>query len=272
MTRGPLPAGVYWRRRAFVLALAATMVFVIANVLSGGSDAKDDGTAVARQASGETTPSQTITVSEHQKGRKTKRTKGAVQGPTFDPSVFADPEGNCEAADVRITPRIERAVAGQPVTIGLSLQTVQAEACYFRIGADKISLKITDGGREVWTSRECPGAIPSDSVVVRRVVATVVQMTWSPFPVGKFVGKQCPGTRDWLRPGTFTASAAALGGEPAETDFVLTAPVAETITRSPDPKKHRKGDRGGRGDQEMGATDTASTDNPSDTSTDEPRR
>src|SRR5690349_19585315 len=118
LTRGPLPAGIYWRRRVFVLALAATLVFVIANVLSGGSDGKDSSAKVAEQAANESTPSQTITVSDDKghkgKGRKGNRHLGATQGPTYDPSVLADPDGNCEPADVRITPRIVGAVAGEP--------------------------------------------------------------------------------------------------------------------------------------------------------------
>src|SRR5688572_10030848 len=120
LTRGPLPPGVYWRRRVFVLLLAGTLVFVIASVLGGGSDAKDDGVPAAQQAGGEVEASQTITVRDRKKGRKGRR-NGPVQGPTYDPAVMVDPEGNCEPADIKITPRIETAVAGDPVTIGLSL-------------------------------------------------------------------------------------------------------------------------------------------------------
>lgn len=280
LTRGPLPAGVYWRRRAFVLLLAATLVFVIANVLGGGSDAKDDDVPVARQAGGEVEASQTITV-DGSKGRKGKdrrkgKRNGGIVGPTYDPAVMVDPDGNCEPADVRITPRVEAAVAGEPVTIGLSLQTVQAEACYFRIGPDKVTVKITRGGREVWTSRECPDPVPSESVVVRRVVATVVQMTWTPYPQGR-KGAECPGTDDWLMPGGFTATSAALGGEPAESDFVLASPTPETITVTPDPKKKdRKGQRDRDGLEDESAQEEAQGEQTeqqaSDRSTDEPRR
>ena len=284
LTRGPLPAGVYWRRRAFVLLLAATLVFVIATLLGGGSDAKDDGVPAAQQAGGQVEASQTITVDGHKSGRKGKRKGkrgGGVVGPTYDPAVMVDPEGNCEPADIRITPRVESAVAGDPVTIGLSLQTVQAEACYFRIGADKVTVKITKGGREVWTSRECPDPVPSESVVVRRVVATLVEMTWTPYPQGR-KGAECPGTDDWLMPGSFTATAAALGGEPAESDFVLASPTPETITVTPDPKGDRKGKRGDKGrdgledetaQEEAQGDQTAGPDHQaSDRSTDEPRR
>ena len=276
LTRGPLPAGVYWRRRAFVLLLAATLVFVIASVLGGGSDAKDDEVPVAQQAGGEVEASQTITVTDRKQPRRVKRTRG-IQGPTYDPAVMVDPDGNCDAADVRITPRVERAVAGEPVTLGLSLQTVQAEACYFRIGADKVTVKVTKGGREVWTSRECPDPVPDESVVVRRVVATVVPMTWTPYPQGR-KGAECPGTDDWLMPGGFTITAAALGGEPAESDFALASPAPETVTVTPDPDKKKKDRKGRDRDPLQGesAQEEAQGDQPeqqaSDRSTDEPRR
>lgn len=275
LTRGPLPAGVYWRRRAFVLLLAATLVFVIASVLGGGSDAKDDDVPAAQQAGGEVKASQTITVADR-KRRKAKRT-GGVQGPTYDPAVMAEPDGNCEPADIKITPRVDAAVAGDPVTIGLSLQTVQADACYFRIGADKVTVKVTKAGREVWTSRECPDPVPSESVVVRRVVATVVPMTWTPFPVGRR-GAECPGTDDWLLPGRFTVTAAALGGEPAQSDFELVLPTPETTTTTlpPDPKQDRKNNEDSGSLEQESAQEEAQGDQPeqqaSDRSTNEPRR
>ncbi len=275
LTRGPLPAGVYWRRRVFVLLLGATLVFLIASVLGGGSDAKDDDVPAAQQAGAEVEASQTITVKDRKRSRKGPRT-GGMQGPTYDPAVMADPDGNCEPADIRITPRVEGGVAGEPVTVGLSLQTVQADACYFRIGSDKVTVKVTKGGREVWTSRECPDPVPSESVVVRRVVATVVEMTWTPYPLGR-KGAECPGTDDWLMPGDFTVTAAALGGEPSESDFELVLPEAETTTMPPDPKKK---DRKGKQDGDLLPGETAQEEaqggqpdeRASDRSTDEPRR
>ncbi len=273
LTRGPLPAGVYWRRRVFVLALAATLVFVIANVLGGGSDAKDDDVPVAQQAGNDVEASQTITV-EKKKGRKGKRARGQQQGPTFDPAVMVDPSGNCEPADVRITPRIESAVAGEPVTIGLALQTVQSGACYFRVGADKVTVKITRRGRPVWTSSHCRDAVPAASVVVRRTIATVVEMEWTPYPQGTRRGKECPGTKNWLMPNGFTVTAAALGGEPGESDFELVSPTPETVTVTPNPKRDRKGN--GDRDRDRENTDNNVDNNPDNNpeSTDdaEPRR
>lgn len=274
LTRGPLPAGVYWRRRFFVLALAATLVFVIASVLAGGSDAEDDEVPVAQQVGNEVTASQTITV-DKKKERRGNRNSAQQQGPTFDPAVIEDPSGNCEPADVRITPRIESAVAGEPITIGLALQTVQAGACYFRVGADKVTVKVTRNGTPVWASSDCPDAVPDASVVVRRTIATVVEMEWTPYPQGTRRGKECPGTKDWLMPNRFTVTAAALGGEPGESDFDLASPTPETVTVTPNPKKNRKGQDGDQL-QEESAQEEAQGDQPeqqaSDRSTDEPRR
>lgn len=269
LTRGPLPAGVYWRRRMFVLALAGTLVFVIASWLGGGSDASDDEVPVAQQAGGEVEASQTITVRDRPKGRKAKRNAGPI-GPTFDPSVLVEPDGNCDPADVRITPRVEEAVAGEEVTIGLSLQTVQADACYFRIGPDKIALKITRRGQEIWTSRECPDGVPAESVVVRRAVATVVPMTWD----ARASDPTCSNRRQWLFPNGFEITAAALGGEPTGTDFELASAAPETSP--PDPKKDRKGKRDRGGLENETAQEEAQGDQSgqraSDRSTDEPRR
>jgi hypothetical protein len=255
LTRGPLPAGVYWRRRIFVLLLAGSLVFVIASVLSGGSDGDSDDTPVAQQAAGQVEASETVTIPPRQKGGKRHKARrtGATQGPTFDPGVLVEPDGNCDPADVRVTPEVAPTDAGDPVTVGLSLQTIQAEACYFRVGPDKVTVRITDGGTEIWTSRECSGAVPDESIVVRRVVATVVQMTWD----ARESDADCSKRRDWVRWGDFTIAAAALGGEPAETAFELTKPTPETVTIPPktdkDEQDRRDGDRRKQRDRDQDA-------------------
>ena len=53
LTRGPLSAGVYWRRRLAVLGVAVLLVVGIARLLGAGSDGSsgDDGTARLADAS-----------------------------------------------------------------------------------------------------------------------------------------------------------------------------------------------------------------------------
>lgn len=232
MTRGPLPPEVYWRRRLFVGLLAVTLVFLFASVLNGGSDGSDNPTA--RQAGSVVEPSTTVTLSDKPErggsGTKNKGKKrnglGPIQGPVFDPDVLGEPQGKCDPTEVAITPRVTDAVAGRDVTIGLSIRSLGKAACTFQFGPAHVAVKITDQEQEVWTSRECPAALPKRQVVVRDVVATVVEITWD----AKESDNRCA-TRgsDWAQIGDYTISAAAFGGDPESDTFELASPTPETV-------------------------------------------
>lgn len=230
-TRGSLPPGVYWRRRLFVGLLAVSLVFVIVSWLRGGSDASDDEAPAAEQA-GAVEASQTITVAPTGKGKKGAVTRGAAYGPTADPTLLVAPEGTCSASDVIVRPRVEEAVAGRDVTIGLSLQTRSSEACTWQVSPNAVTVKINGANREIWSTRECSSAVPEQEVVVRRAIATVVEMTWN----ARESDPGCPSQTDWVMPGTFTVATAALGGEPSRLEFELETPTPETVTQKPKPK------------------------------------
>jgi hypothetical protein len=229
-TRGPLPPGVYWRRRVFVGLLALGVVFVSVNLLRSGSDGSSDD-PVAEQAAGEVEASHTVTVqpSEQRTQRRGKGGRAPIQGPTFDPTVLADPEGTCAPADVVAVPTIDEAVAGRPVTIGLSLQTLQADACTWRIAPKRVVVKISGEYGDVWTSQQCRAVVPNREVVVRRALATVVELTWN----ARESDTGCPEATEWVLPGRYRVAAAALGGEPRVLDFRLERPTAATVTPSP---------------------------------------
>jgi hypothetical protein len=240
--RGPLPPGVYWRRRAFVGLLVVALVFVGVNLLRGGSDGSSGEAPVAQQAAEEVEPSHTVTAEPTPKAtqqsgaRKNQRQKQAApsQGPTFDPEVLADPEGTCAAGDITVRPQVEDAVAGRDVTIGLSLQTQQTEACTWQLTPKRVAVKITGKAGTVWSSRECRDAVPRQEVVVRRAIATVVEMTWD----ARESDRGCTEYREWLLPGKFRVVAATLGGEPGGTGFDLAKPTPETV--APEPKQGEK--------------------------------
>ncbi len=222
LTRGPLPAGVYWRRRFFVGALAVTLVFVIANLLIGGSDGRSDDPPAAQQAAGTVAATETVTVGaeEDSTDRGTGRRADRAE-------PLPAPEGVCAESDVTVTPRVTDAVAGRDVTIALSLQTVESPACTWHISPDRVTVKISDGGEEVWTTRQCGDVVPDQQVVVRNEVATVVELTWRE---ARESDDGCPKQTDWAGAGDYTIVAAALGGEPIETEFDLVDPTPETVT------------------------------------------
>lgn len=241
--RAPLPASVYWRRRLFVLGLAFSLVFVIAQVLTSGSDGSSEQPAVAEQAGAQVSATGSAST-EGSSGSGTSGstgTAGSATTPTAPTTsaepTLAAPDGPCEPEDVLVTPAVEDpAEGGDDVTITLSLQTATAQACTWRVDRGSVAVKISQGTTEVWTTRECPRAVPSESVVVRRAVATAVELTWN----ARESTRTCSPRGDWARLGDYTISAAALGGEPTSVAFTLRAPAPRTVEVTPKSSKTAK--------------------------------
>ncbi|HWJ10862.1 MAG TPA: hypothetical protein VNS46_15895 [Nocardioides sp.] len=226
-TRGPLPPGVYWRRRVFVLGTAFALVFVIARWLTGSSDGASDDAAVAEQAGAQVQATGTVTAGEPTSSMTASPSgrKGGSPTPTL-----AAPEGTCEASDVVVTPSVVApAEAGGDVTLTLSLQTTESEACTWQVSRDTVTVRISDGSDVLWTTQQCPAAVPTESVVVRRTVATLVELTWD----AKESAARCTSRTNWVWPGEYSLAAAALGGEPTETEFTLVRAVAKTVEVTP---------------------------------------
>lgn len=241
LTRGPLPARVYWRRRLLVLGLAVALALVVSNLF--GDDGKQGSGNVATQMAGEPTGSaKGGDASAPAKPKKRKKTPATPQEP-----VLAQPDGPCEDSDIVITPSVEEAVAGQHVPVTLELRTAKAEACTWRVSADHVTMKITSGPDEIWSSRQCPKAVPVQDVVVRRAVTTFVDVVWN----ARRSDDGCPLPTPWVLPGTYHAHVAALGGEPAEARFELERPSPEVIKPPTKPKQNKQDQpAGGAGNHE----------------------
>lgn len=239
LTRGPLPARVYWTRRIVVLATALLLVFGIARVLTLGSDGSST-TPQARQAAAGTTPTTTTTVATTPSSAvSTKKHHKPGKGKTSEAPVLAEPEGDCTDEDIAVTPEVKKAVAGPhgDVFIVLSLRTIESPACTWQVSHDTLTMKISSGKDDIWSSRQCPRAIPASSVVVRRDVSTTVGVTWS----GRRSDEDCSRMTQWALPGYYHVTVAALAGEPADEQFELTAPTGPVVTTSPTPHqgKHK---------------------------------
>ena len=235
LTRGPLPASVYWRRRALLVGLGLVLVLVVSNIF-GGDDEKPKGDAIATQVSGDPTGSPTNDKPANRKPKKPKKS-ATPQEP-----VLAQPDGPCADSDILITPAVDKAVAGRPVTVTLQLRTAESEACTWRVSANHVTMKITSGSDEIWTSRQCPGAVPIQDVVVRSAVTTFVDVVWK----ARRSDDGCPIPTPWALPGTYHVHAAALGGEPSEASFQLERPTAQIIpppANPTQPKQNKPGNR-----------------------------
>jgi hypothetical protein len=254
-TRGPLPPGVYWRRRLALISVALVLVLGVAKLL--GATGGDGSAEKATQVGAPSSATATVTVGETaapaakgngngngKKKRKNRASQNASTEPTetvlpptptptpTTPPPLPDPSGPCADGDVFLTPSAEGAVGGSDVTIMLNFQSAASEACTFDLSSDSVRLKVSKGSDNVWLSRQCPDAVPEQEVVVRRTTVTSVPMVWKE---AKRSDDECSSRTAWALPGTYALSASVLGGEPTVVDFDLTAPGAATVTETVPP-------------------------------------
>ncbi len=253
---------MYWRRRALVLGTVLALVLVVVNLVRG-DDSPPPARDAAVQASGQPTDAPT-----GRKGKGRKNRSGAPQPtttpvpdsgytPATEPAAEPappEPDGDCVDADVQVTPSVPGAVARRSTTIRLSLETLVAEACTWRLSSDSLAVTILDdGGDEVWSSRECPRMVPTAEVVVRRDSTATFDLTWN----GRMSTPECPSGQPWAEPAEYDVQVAAYGAEPADpVTFALTDPADVAVADGPvgpavpgvdEPGKgEKKKDKGGK--------------------------
>jgi len=239
--RGPLPKRVYWTRRVLLLVLALGLVFGIAHLLGSG----DGGTSTARPVGATVSPDSSVPASTadaapataggtHLKGRSAKAAKAKA---TKTVTPLAVPTGPCDARDVQVTPGVAgTAHAGSTVTFKLTLRTVESPACTWTVSPSTLVVKLTSGADRIWSTQDCKGAVPDESVVVRKDHDTSVRVSWR----GQRSDATCSRTTPWAQPGFYHIEAAALGAEPTDVQFELRDPAPVTITPSPTAEPSKK--------------------------------
>ena len=252
-TRGPLPAGVYWRRRLAVLSIALVVFLGVGKVLGHGSDGSSEGQAEQAGASTLTSPTATVSVTDptteptkkgkgkkHQgKGKGNGGQASATSDPISDPTptppptpVLPDPTGPCADDDVFITPTVPSPIGGSDVTVMLNLQTKNSQACTWQVSPESVTVNIVSGHDQIWLSKQCPDAIPTTDVVVRLASVTQVPVVWNAMRSDD----ECSDRTAWALPGFYHVRAAAYGGEPTDVQFELVAPAPATVTQTAQPQ------------------------------------
>ena len=236
LTRGPHSPRVYWTRRLMVLGTAVLLVVAFARLLGGGSDASSpraDDTAV--QAAATPTPS-----TQPPPAVASKKPKQPEASKTPSEPVLADPVGICADEDIAVTPEIDKAVAGSKVKFVVGLRTIRSEACTWHASPESLTLKVTSGKDDIWSSRECPSAVPTKDVVVRRAATTNLWIYWS----ARRSDDDCSRQTTWALPGWYHVAVSALAGEPSDVQFELEKPEPKVVTKTEPPKggKNKGGD------------------------------
>ena len=190
-----------------------------------GPTASEKATAVAAQSQ-LTTPEETPDVFGPQPASLDPT------NPQDDSSVPEVPSsGPCLDNAITTTPEVPEAVAGSRIIINLQL-TGTVPACSFKTGPKTLAVKITSGKDSIWTSLDCPTAIPVKEVVVRAGSPTVVPVRWS----GRRSDPDCSQQGKWALPGFYHVEAATLGSDPSDLQFEVTAPGPKVIIKTAKPK------------------------------------
>lgn len=219
MTRGPLPSSVYWRRRLIVITVLLVIVAVALEVFGHGGGATPQATPTASLTHTPSSPAapSTTPTPDPTAGATSTVTPTPSQTPTAPPT----PSGPCPASDVTVMPSVTAAVAGTPVSIVLTLQTTKTPACTWQVSRKTVQVKVASAaGTAVWSTVQCPKAVPTSDVVVYRDTPTTVQVDWS----ARRADDDCSTHTAWSKAGDYQVTAVALGGEPAQAAFTLAQP------------------------------------------------
>jgi hypothetical protein len=232
--RRPLPARVYWVRRGLVLSVALGLVFGIAHLLGGtGSEPAGEAAQVVGAAA-DGSPSTTQPLSTATAGPRTLQGKRHRPKATKTETPLAEPSGPCLPSDVVATPKVKgTAYAAHRVTFRIKLTTLESPACTWRVSPSTLAVKLVSGSDRIWSSQDCPAAVPTTDVVVRKDHPAKVDVHWR----GRRSDSTCSQIPDWALPGWYHIEAAAFGAEPTDVQFELEWPVSRTITATPKPEK-----------------------------------
>jgi len=227
--RGPLPARVYWTRRLLLLVVAFALVFGIARLLGGGGSGTPQARPVGADASSSTAAATEALSPQSTAGAVPT---GLAAGTTTSPTPLASPSGPCSDSDVVATPSVKDPVyAGRPVVFTMTLTTRTSPACTWEVSSRALVVKVTSGSDRIWSTQECSGAVPKQSVVVRKDHPVDVSVAWN----GQRSDRDCTRSTAWAEPGYYHVVAASFGAEPVDVQFVLRSPVPRTITATPTP-------------------------------------
>jgi hypothetical protein len=241
--RGPLPSRVYWTRRLVLVAVAFALVFGVARLLGGGGGGNGPSAQpVGAEVSSSPTSASTSAVptpavgtaptlsSSPSASQSPAAGKSAGKSPTS--TALPEPSGSCSVDDINVVPSIkDQAHAGKPVTFAMQLTTKSTPACTFDAAPDSLVVKITSGSDRIWSTQDCPKAVPTKSLVLRKDTPATLDVTWSAMRSDS----DCSKTTQWAQPGYYHAMAAVFGAEPVDDQFELLKPVRPTVTAKPSP-------------------------------------
>ena len=185
--RGPMPPGVYWRRRLVTFAAVVVVLFLVTR--SCGTDGSPTA-GVSQTPSPSASRSATASPT-------TSRTPSPTPSATTTP-----PLGPCKAADIAVEAKSDKQAypAGARPVLTIGIRNKGRFPCTRDIGQAAREIRVMSGNDRVWSSDDCsPGGGSQTVTLAPGAAPTSFSVTWS----RKRSAPGCPaGTRE-AEPGTY---------------------------------------------------------------------
>lgn len=166
--RGPLPPGVYWRRRVGTLLVVVTVLFGLSRACGSDGDPR---------AALSPTPTPSPSVSATTTPRPTKAPASPTASPTTAPAT-----GPCRPADLAVNARADAQLyaAGQRPVLTIGIANKGARPCTFDVGQANRGITVTSGNDRVWSSDDCsPGGGAQVVALQPGAKPTEFSVTWA---------------------------------------------------------------------------------------------
>ncbi|MET7396420.1 adhesin [Dactylosporangium sp. NPDC005572] len=182
MTVGPLPAGVYWRRRAIVGGVLLIVVLMLWTSCGGGNDPSDNKTsgnasgAAPTTSSASTSAEPTIQVPTTGEASPSASPSASSAAPTVTSTVPL-----CADADLSLTAAPEQPAQfrGAYLKFFLRIKNISNHDCARDVGADYQELYLQSGGSKIWSSDKCDPPHGSELRTLKPGIEVEYSNTWN---------------------------------------------------------------------------------------------
>jgi hypothetical protein len=208
---GHLPASVYWFRRALLLVVLVALVFLLVRVLGGGGS--DPKNSAASGPDPSTTPT-AVPTSAGKTSTSGKTTKTAE--PTKTTETPKDVKCTGSDVTVEVLPATRNLPAGGAMNLVVQLSAVRDE-CQAAVDPSELSLTITSGEDQIWTTEHCEKVIPRATLVLAKGKQSPSIIAWD----GRRSRPGCLPGQLKAKPGTYVVKATYDGRDSAPQAFTI---------------------------------------------------
>lgn len=208
---GPLPASIYWRRRALAVAVVLSVLVLGWIALPGGGDSNDRqptaGAAGSPTRSGDV-PAETSLAATPPAGDPGRGGDGnaAATATTAAPTTPArttppapKPCGD-GALSLKVVPERTAYDVGQSPVLDLLVSNTSTVACVRDLGAAQQEIVLYQGSRRLWSSNDCYPEGERRSTVLAPGASESFEVTWS----GLGSRPKCAGQRTRVGAGSYS--------------------------------------------------------------------